>query len=122
MGFEQLAIVGVIVCGTIALLAFFNTLKISRQLGRKGPARRARRLVGTPEGATAAARSIVEELVRNHGPQVEEAKAGGPAGRELTEAIEEARTYYLSRVEARYKPVFHDVLDELVLGKKESST
>jgi hypothetical protein len=121
MGFEQVAIVGVIICATIALLGFFNTMRMTRQLGKRAPQRGRRRLLGTPEGARCAAVSIVAEIVRNHGPSVEETRKGGPAGEELIQAIEEAKAYYLGRVEARYKSVFHDVVDELVFAKTGST-
>lgn len=118
MGFEQLAIVGVAIGAAIALLAFASTMKITRQLKKRGSVRGRRRLVGTPEGAQATARSVVEELARNHTQEVDQARGAGKPSEELIRAIAQARDYYLSRVETRYKPVFHEVVDEIVFGKK----
>lgn len=119
MTLDQLALFAIAVFAFMALAVFFNTWRSVRKLSKRTTPQRVRRLIGGDEAARAAAVSVVKEIAEKHPEEVEEARRKGHLTPVLGDRLDEARNYYLGRVESRHKPLFHDVVDEIILQKKK---
>jgi hypothetical protein len=73
---EQMAILGVVVFGFIALFHAFNTIRSLKKLSKRDPASRLRRPVCSEDSARAMARGLVRELADKHEGLVESRACG----------------------------------------------
>ena len=121
MNMEQIAILGVVVFGFIALFHAFNTIRSLKKLAKHRPASRPRRPVYSEESARAMARGLVREVADKHERLVEQARRDGNVPPELEQALEESRLYFRERVEPRLRPLFNLVVDEVVLESSSST-
>lgn len=118
MSLEQLAILGVAIFGLIAIVHAFNTVRGLRRIARRPRTEgRMRRLISGEGSARAVARSLLREVVAKHGPLVERARESGRLAPELEDALAEAQEYYRERVDKRLRPLFHEAVDAVILGR-----
>ena len=61
---------------------------------------------------------MVCEIAQLHDDEVEKSKQSGAISPPLEEALEEARVYYLSRVESRHRELFSEAVDRYILGRE----
>ena len=118
MNLEQLAIFGIVVFAVMALAALVNTVRSFRRSKKTTKVFRVRRLIGGKDSARAVANSVVCEIAQLHPQEVEKSKELGVLTAPLEEALGEARTYYLGRVESRHRALFTQAVDRFILGKE----
>lgn len=116
MNIEQIAILGVVIFGFIAVFHAFNTLRSLKKLTRRSGEHRPRRPICSPASARTVAEGLIREVISKRGELVERDRERGVVGPELTVALEEPRQYFRERVDARCRPIFNQVVDELLLG------
>ena len=117
MSLEQLALFAIVVFAVMALAAFVNTVRSFKRSKKQTKPFRVRRLIGGKDSARAVANSVVCEIAQLHIEEVERAKETGAIPQSLQEALEEARVYYLGRVESRHRALFTEAVDRYVLGR-----
>ena len=118
MSLEQLAILGIIIFAFIVIVHAFNTARSIKKLNKRGSMGRTRRLVGGDAAARATAEGLVREAAAKHEQQADEARETGTIPKELEASLQEARVYYLDRVERRHKHQFNKAIDRILLGKE----
>jgi hypothetical protein len=118
LSLEQLAIFAIIVFAIMASGAFFNMVRSFRRSKKQMKVFRVRRLIGGKDSARAVADSVVCEIAQLHPQEVEKSKELGVLAAPLEEALEEARTYYLGRVESRHRALFTQAVDRFIFGKE----
>ena len=118
MNLEQLAIFGIVVFAVMALGAFVNTVRSFRRSKKTTKVFRVRRLIGGKDSARAVANSVVCEIAQLHPQEVDKSKELGVLTAPLEEALAEAHTYYLGRVESRHRALFTQAVDRFILGKE----
>ncbi len=123
MNIEQLAILGIVVFGFIALMQAFSTVRAIRKTKRKNTDRLSTTRYRRPVGSSVAARSIADGLVREimekHKALAKEALDTGIIPASLDEILADTHAYYRERVETRHKALFHTAVNELLLNKRE---
>ena len=123
MNIEQLAILGIVVFGFIALMQAFSTVRSIKKAKRKTADRVATSRYRRPVGSSVAARSIADGLVREimekHEALAKEALDTGIIPASLDEILQDTHAYYRERVETRHKALFHTAVNELLLNKRE---
>jgi hypothetical protein len=119
---EQIAILGVVVFGFIALFHAFNTVRSLRRAAKHRPANRPRRPVYSKDSARAMAQGLVREVAAKKERLVEQARESGVVPAELEAALEESRAYFRERVEPRLRPVFNAAVDEVILGREPAGS
>ncbi len=112
-----MALFAIAVFAFMALSTLFSTVRSFRQAYKKKPNFRVRRLVGGRESARAVAKSVVCEIAQNQAEAVEQSRAQDRLTPALEEALDEARVYYLGRVEARHRDLFTQAVDEHIVGR-----
>ncbi len=126
MNIEQLAILGIVIFGFIALMQAFSTVRSIKKVNRKATDRlsstRYRRPVGSGVSARLIADGLVREIMEKHKALAEEAADTGIIPESLDEILRETHAYYRERVESRHRALFHTAVNELVLNKKEPSS
>lgn len=121
MNMEQIAILGIVVFGFIALFHAFNTVRSIKRLAARQGSQRPRRPMTSEASARTMAQGLVREVIEKHETAATQARGSGACGPELTEALEEARLYFRERVDTRCRPVFNQVVDEIILGRVDHS-
>ncbi len=91
---------------------------VKRSLGRPR-AQRVRRLVGGQESARLVAKSIVQEIAQKHPAEVDKAREKNQLTAELEQALDEARNYFLGRVEPRHRALFTEAINSIIFGHSE---
>ena len=123
MNIEQLAILGIVVFGFIALMQAFSTVRSIKKSNRKTTDRlstsRYRRPVGSGVAARSIADGLVREIMEKHEALAKEALDTGIIPDSLDEILQDTHAYYRERVEGRHRALFHTAVNELVLNKKE---
>jgi hypothetical protein len=122
MDLEQIAILGIAVFAFMAIAHTVNSVRSMKKIVRRSRIQRVRRLISTPDSARAMALSVVHEAAQKYPDEVENLRRGTKMASELGQALEEARSYYLGRVETRHKAIFNLVVDEVIYAKKFPST
>lgn len=117
MTLDQLALFGIGAFAFMALAAFLNTMRTVKKISRRSPNYRIRRLIGSEYSARTVAESVIKEIVESNPELVRVAKASGHLTPELGELVDEARNYFLGRVESRHKVVFSQTVDRLIFDK-----
>ncbi len=122
MEIEHLAMLGIAIFSFMAITTSYAALRsYKKERAFRQKPMRVRRLIGGKESARAVARSIVEETASKHGEEVEASRQAGRPTEALEEALNEARAYYLSRVEPIHKELFTQTVDEIVFKKKNGT-
>ena len=111
MNLEQLALLGIALFAFMALASSFNAIRSFKRMS-PGKLQRVRRLIGGDASALTMARSVVTEVKEKHPQAALESKELGMLAHELEEPLEEARTYFLGRVENRHRALFNRAVDE----------
>ncbi len=123
MNIEQLAILGIVVFGFIALMQAFSTVRSIKKTKKKNIDRlsttRYRRPVGSAVAARSVADGLVREIMEKHEALAKEALDTGIIPESLDEILRDTHAYYRERVEPRHKALFHIAVNELLLNKKE---
>ena len=117
MNLEQLALLAVIMFAFFALMQAFHSVRTIKRAARKPLMERIRRPIGTADSARAVARSVIDEVARKHPELVAEAARDGALPEALEDALQEARAYFMTRVEARLKAVFNEIVDERIFAR-----
>lgn len=120
MNLEQLAVIGILVFSFMALTTAFSAIRSAKRRGNINELRRVRRLVGSAESAQAIAKSIVQEIAGNHEEAVAHLRKTGELNDALEKAIGDARSYFLSRVESRYRTIFSKTVDDLIYQNRST--
>ncbi len=119
MSLEQLAIFGIVVFAIMALATSFNMVRsVKRSIGRP-KLQRVRRLVGGRESARMVAKSVVQGIAQKHPLEVNKTKKEGQLTPELEKVLDEARAYFLGRVESRHRALFGEAVDQIILGRSK---
>lgn len=122
MNIEQLAILGIVVFGFIALMQAFSTVRSIKKANRKTTDRlstsRYRRPVGSGVAARSIADGLVREIMEKHKALAKEAMDTGIIPASLDEILQDTHAYYRERVDARHRALFHAAVNELLLNKK----
>lgn len=121
MNIEQLALLGIIVFGFMAVVNVFNSIRSYKRHNRMKPMR-VRRLIGGKESALALAESLVNDVISKHKDAAANARQTGRLPPDLETTLEELRTYYLGRVEPIHKTLFNEAVDKLILKRDTSNT
>ena len=123
MNIEQLAILGIVIFGFIALMQAFSTVRSIKKVNKKTTDRlsttRYRRPVGSGVAARLIADGLVREIMEKHEALAKEALDTGIIPESLDEILAETHAYYRERVESRHRTLFHIAVNELVLNKRE---
>ena len=123
MNIEQLAILGIVVFGFIALMQAFSTVRSIKRGNRKttdrASASRYRRPVGSGVAARSIADGLVREIMEKHEALAREALDTGVIPKSLEEILADTHSYFRERVESRHRGLFHTAVNELLLNKKE---
>jgi hypothetical protein len=117
MTLEQLALLGIVIFGFMAVVNVFNAIRTYKRVKRMKPMR-VRRLVGGRESAMAMAESLIKEIMAQHPEEIAEAMETKALPASLEERLNGVREYYLSRVEPVHKPLFNEVVNALILSKE----
>lgn len=120
MNLEQLAILGIVIFAFMALTTTFNAVRSFKQMAKRPDSHRVRRLVGGTESAMVVARSVVNEVVEKNEEAVIKSRELGMPNEELEGILEEAKKYFLGRVETRHRLLFNQAVDEIILERKKS--
>jgi hypothetical protein len=75
--------------------------------------------VGSAESAKAIAKSVVGELVDKYPEEIVLSRKQRKLTEKMEQALEEARIYYLGRVEPRHKTLFSITVDEIIFQKED---
>ncbi len=122
MNIEQLAILGIVVFGFIALMQAFSTVRSIKKTNKKTTDRlstsRYRRPVGSGVAARSIADGLVREIMEKHQALAKEAMDTGIIPASLDEILQDTHAYYRERVDARHRALLHSAVNELVLNKK----
>jgi hypothetical protein len=102
----------------MAVTTLFTTIRTIKRIARRPEKSRMRRLVSGTEPAMAMATSVVEEIASRHPKEVELSRERGRLTKNLENALEEAKEFFLSRVESRHRELFSDAIDKIILTKK----
>ncbi|MCP4605787.1 MAG: hypothetical protein GY847_35580 [Proteobacteria bacterium] len=121
MNLELLAILGIAVFGFMAIATSFNAVRSIKRMTRRTDFHRIRRLVRSPDLARSTAQSVVREVASENSLEVQKAAEQGRLTPELEQALAEAETYFLSRVESKHRALFTQAVDEIIL-KANSNT
>jgi hypothetical protein len=119
MNIEQLALLGIIIFGFMAVVNIFNTVRTYRRYHRMKPMR-VRRLVGGKESAKAIAESLIKDVMADNPEATRIARQSGNLPPELSEKLNEVRAYYLNRVEPIHKTLFNETVDTLLHDRDRS--
>ncbi|MDJ0765593.1 MAG: hypothetical protein QNJ97_21605 [Myxococcota bacterium] len=122
MNLEQLAIFGIAVFGFMAIASAFNAVRTIKRIVRRPDNRRFRRRIAGTEAALYAAQSIVGEIAEKHAKEVTASRAQTHRTPKLKKALDEGEAYFLTRVEPRHRPLFEQVVQELIFKKTGDST
>jgi hypothetical protein len=118
LGIEQVALIGIVLFAAIAALHGFNTVRgIRRAAGQRVAEGRPRRLVSSEPVAREMARSLTREVAAAHEAAAARSREAGRVDPELSAVLERAQAHFRERVEPRLRAVFHQAVDEVILGK-----
>ena len=120
MNLEQLALLGIGIFGFMALVTSFNAVRTMKRSAKQGGGGRLRRLIASPDVANSVAKSVVSEVRDKLEEEVEASRKSGTATPELEKALEEAKSYYLSRVESRYRTLFSKAVSSIIFARDDS--
>jgi biopolymer transport protein ExbB/TolQ len=118
LSLEQLAIFAIIVFAIMAFAALINTIRSFKRSKKQAKLFRVRRLIGAKDSARAVAHSVVCEIAQLHPEEVEKSRELDVLTSPLEEALQEARAYYLGRVESRHRALFTQAVDRFIFGKE----
>lgn len=118
MEVEHLAMLGIAIFSFMAITALYGAIRSYRRerTAQRKPLR-VRRLIGGKESARAVARSIVTETATKLEKELAASRQAGHLTEPLEEALNEARAYYLSRVEPIHRELFTQTVEEIVFEK-----
>ncbi len=117
MNLEQLAVLGIVVFAFMALTTAYNAARTIKRMSKRSDLGRFRRLVGSPDSAESVAMSVVGEVAKKHPEEVQTARELEVLTSVLEKALEEAETYYLNRVESRYRVLFSRAVDRIIFER-----
>ena len=119
MNVEQLALLGIAIFSFMAIVSLYNALRSYKHSFKHKPMR-VRRLIGGKESARSVARRVVSATAEKLARDVEKSRDNGQLTEPLEDALNEARAYFLGRVEPIHRTLFTEAVDEIILGKPSS--
>ena len=89
---------------------------------KRAVSKRPRRQVGSEAAAMQIAEGLVTEISAKYPELSETAATGGTIPPELEKALEKGMEHYRERVISRFRPLFHDAVNRIILKRDEGRT
>jgi len=119
---ERLLYLAIAIFAFMTLTKFFTSIKsYKRSVASSRDVSRIRRLIGSKDSALIVAKSIITEVADKYPDEINKSRKDGHMTEILEDALADAREYYLSRVERRYKTLFTKVVGEVIFKNNSDS-
>ncbi|MBN2802603.1 MAG: hypothetical protein JXR91_05890 [Deltaproteobacteria bacterium] len=119
MGFEKIALVGVLAVVFIVVLQGFRVASEVKKMGRHPAKKRRRRKISTEPAATEIASTLIMDIVKKYPGLCNEAKETKVIPKKLQKEIDLAFSHYLDRVNYKFKALFNLKISEIIFQLKK---